>query len=106
MRKILLASAATLGMVGTAGAQQAAQPTTATTAPTAWGVNGVPVQPQPFLGGNNQFNSNGATPLDSPQAPTPGTMVIHLNGRVWFYASFNGNGSADKVTSATVPVVG
>jgi hypothetical protein len=107
MRKILLASAATLGMVGTAGAQPAAQPAAqpvATTAPTAWGVNGVPIQPQPFLGGNNLLNSNGATPPDGPTTPTPGTVVIHLNGRVWFYMSVNGNGGADRVTTATSPL--
>jgi hypothetical protein len=98
MRKILLASAATLGMVGTAGAQPVA-----TTAPTAWGVNGTPIAPQPFLGGNNLLNSNGATPPDGPTTPTPGTVVIHLNGRVWFYVSVNGNGGADRVNTATSP---
>jgi hypothetical protein len=56
MRKFLLASATTVGILGTAAAQPAPPPP----ANLPIGVTSVPSQPVPFLGGNNPFNSNGA----------------------------------------------
>ena len=90
MRKFLLASAATLGAtVGLTGIA-AAQMTGGTPGPMPMGVMSMPVQPPPYLGGNNSLNSDGSALPSSPVAPTPGSMVIHLNGRVWFYGSFQG----------------
>ena len=84
MRKFLLASAATLGAtVGLTGVASA-QMTGGTPGPMPMGVMSMPVQPPPYLGGNNSLNSDGSALPSSPVAPTPGSMVIHLNGRVWF----------------------
>jgi predicted porin len=85
MRKLLLASAATVGLVGTAVAQ-------ATPAPTE--MLGIPSQPSTYLGGNNSLNSDGGPLPSSPSAPTPGTMTIHLNGRVWGYLGVQGGTSS------------
>ena len=76
MRKLLLASAATVGLVGTAVAQTPPAPTE---------MLGIPSQPSTYLGGNNSLNSDGGAIPASPNTPTPGTMTIHLNGRVWGY---------------------
>jgi hypothetical protein len=94
MQKFLLASAAIIGIVGTAAAEQPA-PVAPATIPV--GITSIPSQPTPYLGGNNLLNSNGAAMPQSPSTPTPGTVVVHLNGRIWFYVSVNGNGSGDHV---------
>ncbi len=86
MRKLLLASAATVGLVGTAMAQTPPAPTE---------MLGIPSQPSTYLGGNNSLNSDGGPLPSSPSAPTPGTMTIHLNGRVWGYLGVQG-GSASN----------
>ena len=51
MRKLLLASAATVGLVGTAMAQTPPAPTE---------MLGIPSQPSTYLGGNNSLNSDGS----------------------------------------------
>ena len=86
MRKLLLASAATVGLVGTAVAQTPPAPTE---------MLGIPSQPSTYLGGNNALNSSGAQLPKAPYAPTPGTMTIHLNGRVWAYLGVQGGSSSN-----------
>jgi hypothetical protein len=88
MRKLLLASAATVGLVGTAVAQTPPAPTE---------MLGIPSQPSTYLGGNNSLNSDGGPLPTAPYAPTPGTMTIHLNGRVWGY--FGGGGGSSYVVN-------
>jgi predicted porin len=56
---------------------------------------GIPSQPSAYLGGNNSLNSDGSALPSSPQTPTPGTMTIHLNGRVWGYVGVQGGSSSD-----------
>ena len=85
MRKLLLASAATVGLVGTAVAQTPPAPTE---------MLGIPSQPSTYLGGNNSLNSDGGALPASPSTPTPGTMTIHLNGRVWGYLGVQGGSSS------------
>ena len=86
MRKLLLASAATVGLVGTAMAQTPPAPTE---------MLGIPSQPSVYLGGNNALNSDGGPLPTAPYTPTPGTMTIHLNGRVWGYFGVQGGTSSD-----------
>ena len=92
MRKLLLASAATVGMVGAAAAQTTVVQTQAPPAPI--GVMGIPSQPSSYLGGNNSLNSDGSALPVSPNTPTPGTMTIHMNGRVWGYLGVQGGSSS------------
>ena len=88
MRKLLLASVATLGTVGLMGSAFAQSTTVVTTAPVA--LPPVPTQGQaawtpaaaPPAGANNNNNYQ-APALPGPVAnPTPGTMVVHINGKV------------------------
>jgi hypothetical protein len=79
MRKFLMASAATLGAVGIVGAASAQ------TAPIAPQLEGqVLTAPGNYGGANNNNNYQGGPALPGSIAiPTPGTFVIHLNGRVF-----------------------
>jgi hypothetical protein len=87
MRKMLLASAATVvGMAGSAWAQAPAAPTL-----PPYQVLGTQSAPSAYLGGNNPQNWDGNTPAPGPTTPTPGTMVIHLNARVWGYVGVEGS---------------
>ena len=95
MRKLLLASAATVGLVGTAVAQTPPAPTE---------MLGIPSQPSTYLGGNNALNSDGGPLPSAPYAPTPGTMTIHLNGRVWGYFGVQGGSSSDVGGNKVEPV--
>ncbi len=90
MRKLLLASVATLGAVGVMGSAFAQTTTVITTAPTSAVPGPVPTQGQsawtpaasPPAGANNNNNYQ-APMLPGPVAnPTPGTMVVHFNGKV------------------------
>lgn len=95
MRKLLLASAATIvGMAGSAWAQAPAP-----AAPLPFGVLGMPAAPTPYLGGNNPNNWDGNALKPGPTTPTPGTMVVHLNARVWGYFGIEGS-SASVVRTA------
>ena len=94
MRKLLLASAATVGLVGTAVAQTPPAPTE---------MLGIPSQPSTYLGGNNSLNSDGGALPSSPSAPTPGTMTIHLNGRVWGYVGVQGGSSSNVAGNKVNP---
>src|SRR3984957_7353150 len=88
MRKLLLASVATLGTVGLRGSAFPQSPPVAPTAP--FPPPPVPTQGQaawtpaaaPPAGANNNNNYQ-APALPGPVAnPTPGTIVIHVNGKV------------------------
>src|SRR6201986_3871119 len=71
MRKILLASAAILGTAGGSWAQ-------------TWQSQGTQALPWTnFYGANNNINANGTAQPGGAKLPDPGTVVIHLNGRVW-----------------------
>lgn len=82
MRKLLLAGAAFVGSVGVAAAQTAMP-----MAPT----QGMQTQYNTILAGNNQNNSDGSPLKDNANSPTPGSVVIHINGRVNFYATAMGS---------------
>jgi hypothetical protein len=83
MRKYLLAGVATLGATGFAGAAfaQTPAPVTAPPGPTQGMIATTP-NPVGSIGANN--NNNYQAPLlPGPAAnPTPGTIVIHINGKV------------------------
>jgi len=97
MRKLLLASAATLSVsAGTAGIASAQTQTITTTPPR--GVMGMPAQPQPQLGGNNRLNSDGSAPPENMVAP--GTVTIHLNGRINWYGYVSGGNGYSVATPA------
>ena len=91
MRRLLLAGVAVVGSMGLANAQTTTT-TTTTTAPAPLPMSnvGYPQQPSAYLGGNNGINQDGGPMSAGAQNPTPGSMVIHLNGRVWAYAGFGG----------------
>src|SRR5665213_2411905 len=90
MRKLLLAGAAVIGSVGVASAQTTTT-TTTTAMPMPMSAMGMPSQPAPYLGGNNAIDQDGgAMSSPSASAPAPGSMTIHLNGRVWGYFGFGG----------------
>jgi predicted porin len=82
MRKLLLTGTALMGSIGLAAAQAPA--------PMPMGVLGVAGAPTTYLGGNNLNNADGSVPPPGPTVPTPGTMVVHLNGAIWGYAAFGG----------------
>jgi hypothetical protein len=71
MRKILLAGAAILGTAGSAGAQTY----------QSQGTQALPWKS--FYGANTNINANGTAQPGGVRLPDPGTVVIHLNGRVW-----------------------
>jgi len=71
MRKILLAGAAILGTAGGAWAQ-------------TWQSQGTQALPWTnFYGANTNINANGTAQPGGAKLPDPGTVVIHLNGRVY-----------------------
>jgi hypothetical protein len=73
MRKILLASAAILGTAGGSWAQTATYQSQGTQA-LPW---------TNFYGANTNINANGTAQPGGAKLPDPGTVVIHLNGRVY-----------------------
>jgi len=73
MRKILLASAAILGTAGGAWAQT----------PTYQSQGTVALPWTNFYGANTNINANGTAQPGGAKLPDPGTVVIHLNGRVY-----------------------
>lgn len=80
MRKILLASAAVLGAASWLN-QANAQPTAMAMMPTQGMVAGTP-SASPPAGANNNNNTNAKANPGAVANPTPGTVVIHVNGRV------------------------
>lgn len=86
MRKMLLMGAALLG--GTVALAPAVPAFAAGPVASAYGGPGeMPV----FLGGNNIFNSQGGPLPNNPLSPTPGTVTIHLNGRVVWLGALEGD---------------
>src|ERR1700749_1277863 len=71
MRKILLAGAAILGTAGGSWAQTY----------QSQGTQALPWTN--FYGPNTNINANGTAQPGGVKLPAPGTVVIHLNGRVW-----------------------
>jgi outer membrane protein OmpU len=94
MRKLLLAGTATISLIGAAVAQTPPAPTE---------MLGIPSQPSTYLGGNNSLNSDGGQLPVSPSAPTPGTMTVHLNGRVWGYFGVQGGSSSVVAGNKVAP---
>ena len=85
MRKFLLASVATLGtggLIGTAVAQVPAITGTPVVGVPTQGQTAFPPAASPAAGANN--NNNYQAPMLPGQLanPTPGTMVVHVNGKV------------------------
>jgi hypothetical protein len=77
MRKFLLASVATLGAVGVTGAAFAQAPVPSV---TEGQVISNPTGGPSYVNNNNNYQ---AAALPGPVAtPTPGTIVIHVNGKV------------------------
>jgi len=85
MRKLLLTGTALMGSIGLAAAQ-----TPPPASPLPIEMLGYPSQPSAPLTGNNAINQDGGPMGAGPQNPTPGSMVIHLNGAIWGYAGFVG----------------
>jgi hypothetical protein len=81
MRKFLLASAATLGAGGLVGSALAQAPAGPVGAPTQ-GQVAYPLEASPSVGANNVNNYQAAQLPGNIANPTPGTIVIHINGRV------------------------
>jgi hypothetical protein len=71
MRKLLLAGAAILGTTGGSWAQTY----------QSQGTQALPWTN--FYGANSNINANGTAQPGGAKLPDPGTVVIHLNGRVW-----------------------
>jgi hypothetical protein len=97
MRKLLLASVATLGtgsLMGTAFAQAPAPTQGQIWSPAGGGVVGAPSQgqqvwtpaPAPTAYVNNNNNYQAPALPGALANPTPGTIVIHINGKVSFSA--------------------
>ena len=104
MRKFLLASVATLGAGGLMGTAMAQTPVVGV--PTQ-GQTAFPPAASPAAGANN--NNNYQAPMLPGQLanPTPGTMVVHVNGKVQvdFQATWTG---ADNhlITATAQPGIG
>src|SRR5579872_2342130 len=82
MRKLLLVSTAALGVAAARNnavlAQTAAQPAIQSA------TQGVPSLPLPVQAANNANNISPVMQQNGIANPTPGTIVIHFNGRVEF----------------------
>jgi len=80
MRKFLLASVATLGTGGLMGAAFAQAPAAPVGAPSQGQVAYPLANPTAYVNDNNNYQ---APALPGPLAnPTPGTIVIHMNGKI------------------------
>jgi outer membrane protein OmpU len=100
MRKLLLASAATLGAVSWLGTADAQTATTMTLQPVP-SQGQVPMAPaaSPPASAFTPNNTTGAMSPGSTANPTPGSVVVHINGRVVveYWGSWT---SVDKGTAA------
>ena len=107
MRKFLLASVATLGtggLIGTAGAQVPAITGTPVVGVPTQGQTAFPPAASPASGANN--NNNYQAPMLPGQLanPTPGTMVVHVNGKV--QVDFQSTWTSVDSRAATAPAAG
>jgi hypothetical protein len=86
MRKFLLASVVSLGTVGLVGVASAQAPAAPIAAPVPMNpVQGAFVSAplaSPPVGANNNNNSQAPALPGGAANPTPGTIVLHLNGFV------------------------
>ncbi|HLJ04655.1 MAG TPA: hypothetical protein VKT26_00170 [Acetobacteraceae bacterium] len=101
MRKYLLAGVATLGAAGFAGAAFAQAPA-APPSPTEGTIITAPAGGPSYANNNNNYQ---AAQLPGPVAnPTPGTIVIHINGKVvveaWGVWQTGDNGTFHGVPAA------
>jgi hypothetical protein len=87
MRKLLLASAAILGVAsGQAVAQTTSAPPPAPgPLPPTWTEGPQPTAPSGIAAANNNLNAQGFYTKGPLPAPAPGSIVVHFNGRVVFY---------------------
>ena len=101
MRKFLLASVATLGTGGLIGTALAQTPVVGV--PTQ-GQTAFPPAASPAAGANN--NNNYQAPMLPGQLanPTPGTMVVHVNGKV--QVDFQSTWTSLDSRAATAPAAG
>ena len=98
MRIILLASAAAFAAKVTAAGAQTLPPGAPTQGQAAWPL------PAPMLAISNDNNNSQAAARSGPVAnPTPGTIEVHINGRV--NAGFGSFWSNADTRSATAPVL-
>ena len=106
MRKFLLASVATLGTGGLAGVAMAQAPSGPVGAPTQ-GQSAYPAAPAPTAYVNDNNNYQAPALPGAVANPTPGTIVVHFNGKVQvdFQASWT---SLDThlVTATASPLIG
>ena len=107
MRKFLLASVATLGtggLIGTAFAQVPAITGTPVVGVPTQGQTAFPPAASPAAGANN--NNNYQAPMLPGQLanPTPGTMVVHVNGKV--QVDFQSTWTSLDSRVATAPAAG
>jgi predicted porin len=100
MRKILLASAAVLGAASWLNQAQA-QPTAMPMMPTQ-GMMAATPSSSPPAGANNNNNTSVAGAPGAVANPTPGTVVIHFNGRI--VTELSGNFST--LNNVTIPGTG
>jgi hypothetical protein len=95
MRKLLLASAAMLGAGGLIAPAFAQTAVSGSALPPTWTENPQPTAPSGTGAGNNNLNAQGFYTPGPVPAPTPGSIVVHFNGRVVFYG-FANNSSSDS----------
>ena len=81
MLKLLLTSMAALGTWGLTGVALAQAPTGAVGAPTQ-GQSAYPAAPAPMAYVNNNNNYQAPALPGTAANPTPGTLVLHFNGKV------------------------
>jgi hypothetical protein len=103
MRKLLLASVATLGTASLMGAAFAQTATTPVVGAPSQGQQAWPLaNPTAFVNNNNNYQ---APAIPGPLAnPTPGTIVIHINGKV--QTEFETNWTNQDSRFATAPAAG
>src|SRR5215813_13516792 len=100
MRAVLLAGAAMIGAGGIVGAARAQAPAAFPPTPTEGTIVTRPLGPSPAIANDN--NNSYASAKPGPFAnPTPGTIVIHINGRV--NAGFKSIWSSADQRFATAP---
>jgi hypothetical protein len=108
MRKYLLAGSAIVGVSLAVQGSGYAQTPPPPPAPAGVLINQTLIPEHGVSGANNNNNYAPAMSAGNSANPTPGTMVIHMNGRVWSEATLEGStgdvvplpgGNADKVNS-------
>jgi len=102
MRKFLLASVATLGTGGLMGAAFAQAPAAPVGAPTQGQVAYPMANPTAYVNNNNNYQ---APALPGPIAnPTPGTIVIHVNGKI--QTTFQNDWTSGDTRTFAAPAAG